>query len=296
VRAGLAATWEHYNLRTAEALEELLDHWNATLLPPWDTRQAAHVFAALGEGLAMRSAVLDDIDADLFANTVAAIAHAVVVPIDADQGPFVPVLPHLERRSADRTLSAAAVERVVGALIDAYGRDRRAPSLALLAREAGVTESSVRAHFGDADGVLVAAWRRLAADLLPTSHDPPTEPTLDRLRRRLDGLVATMVQCPALTGALLALCYRDPESSSATAGHRALDVLAASFEDLLRIGRQTDLLAYAPTPASLARHLVTTAATQTLTWPRPHGHRDPDPDPIVDQVWALTVAPLRLPG
>lgn len=296
VRAALAETWDHYNHRTAAALEELLDHWNATLLPPWDTRQAAHVFAALGEGLAMRAAVTDDVGADLFANTVVAVAHAIVVPLDADQATFVPVLPQPEPGSKDRTIEPAAVERVIGALIGAYARDRRAPSMALLAREAGVTESSARAHFGGVDGALVAAWRRMAADLLPTSHDPPTEPTLDRLRRRLTGLVATMAQSPALTGALLELCYRDPDSGSAAAGQRAVDALAAPFEDLLRVGRQTDVLAFAPTPASLARHLVTTAATQTLSWPRPHGDRDPAPEPIVDEVWALTIGPLRLPG
>jgi AcrR family transcriptional regulator len=296
VRARLGETWDHYNRRTAAALDELLDHWNATLLPPWDTRQAAHVFAALGEGLAMRALVLDDVDAELFANTVAAVAHAIVVPLDADQDAFVPVLPQPEPASTDRTIDPAAVERVIGALIDAYGRDNRAPSMTLLAREAGVSESSARAHFGDVDGALVATWRRLASDLLPTSHDPPTEATLDRLRRRLTALVRTMVLSPALTGALLTLCFRDPDAAGAAAGRRALDMLATPFEDLLRIARQTDVLAFGPTPPALARHLVTTAATQALAWPRPHGHRDPATEPIVEEVWALTIAPLLLPG
>lgn len=291
VRTALGATWDHYNARTAAALDELLRHWNATLVPPWDSASAAYVFAALGEGLAMRASACQSVDAEIFANAVAAVAHAIVVPRDSDER-FDPVLPQPEDDDGHtRPLDVSTVERVVATFIEHLERDHRTPSLGTLGREAGVAEAAVREHFGDADGVLIAAWRRFAADLGPTSHDPTAEPTLDRLRRRLESLLTVMAQCPALTGGLLSLCFRDPSRS--TACHQVLDALAASFEDLLRLGRQTDLLSYETTPAILARHLVTTAATQSLAWPRPFGTRPPDPSQISDQVWSLTVGPLE---
>lgn len=175
IARGLAETWTFYNRRTAAAIQELLDQWDSALVPPFDTTRAAHVFGALGEGLAMRAMVMDDVGADLFADTIAAIAHAIVVPLGEDQE-FEPTLP-LAIDPFDGPLDPVTVERVVGLALDHHTTVGRPPTISQLARAAGVTEASVRSHFGDTDGSSSprgTGWPSTSTGRRTTGVDPRT--------------------------------------------------------------------------------------------------------------------------
>jgi AcrR family transcriptional regulator len=296
VAQGLAETWTHYNRRTAAVIQELMDQWDSALVPPFDTARAAHVFGALGEGLAMRAAVMDDVDRELFADTIAAIAHAIVVPV-GEEHRFEPNLPSTTDL-LDGPLDPLTVERIIGLALDHHTSVGRPPTFGQLARGSGVTEASVRAHFGDIDGVVIAAWDRLAVDLDRQAHDDGHADVLTRLRTHLSRLADVGATCPDLTAAFIAIVAR-PSRSEGAGSHRAIVVAAQPVEDLLREARQRDIVDFALPPDVVARHVAATTLAEAARFPRPYGYRKPDVDEIVDRVWHLVVdgllaqAPIR---
>jgi AcrR family transcriptional regulator len=288
VAQGLRTTWAYYNRRTAEALDELLVHWDATLAPPFDSISAAHVFGALGEGLAMRSAVLEEVDVDLFATTVAAIAHAIVVPRGSERR-FEAELPQPDE-PAPRPLDAFDAERVVTAALDHFVVHGLAPSFAMLSTATGMAASSIRAHFTDLDGITASAWNRLYAetDRRFLALDPGL-PACERLSMHLTHVADVAATCPGLTIAFMILLTRATAGDLPPLARGAVRRPTTSIEELLREARRNGEMAYTMTPTLAAQHLMGTLLGQAALAPRPHGDRKPDVDAIVATIWALCI-------
>jgi AcrR family transcriptional regulator len=290
VREHLGETWTYYNKRTAAALQVLLDHWQADLAPPFDIERAAHVFGALGEGLAMRATALDHIDPTVFADTIAAIAHAIVVP-RGEVTSFEPALPQTLSGGAV-PLDQTAVERVLVCALDRYASQANTPTFAELSRDSGLEETTLRAHFGDIERLITAVWDRLSADLARHHRDlDPRTPVLHRLEVQLERVLEMALSFPRLNSDLIRLSTTPSGSSGAAAGSRALLALSTPVEELLREARQVDAITFEVPPPLLATHLIGTAIGQAVAWPRPHAGRRPDARPILHVVWQLVMGP-----
>jgi AcrR family transcriptional regulator len=294
VRADLARSWEFYADRTAEALGALLDHWDAELAPPFDLSRAAQVFAALGDGLAIRSTVIDGVDEALFADTIAAIAHAIVVPREAAGGRFEPQLPAV-RIEPVVPLDPATVEGVLQAALRCYESSGASPTMTTIAREAQVAEAAIAAHFGGTPGLLVALWDRFAADLDRRYRGlDRRQPVLARLRSQLTALVDLAATCQHLTAHFLVIITTPQSGAEPKFSERTHEALSAPFEDLLRSARQTGQLDFTLPPRILAGHLVGTALGNAASSPSLHGDRRPDVDEIVERVWMLVLDGCRM--
>lgn len=281
VRQGLRRTWRFYNRRTKVAFEHLLETWGAEVVPPWTTERAAHVFAALSEGLAVRADALDGEGAELLAVTIATLAHVIVMPVGSPADPLEPVIP-IEAGASAAPATPDQVERALAHALEGYVEHGRAPSFESMALAAGCAASALRARIGSHDDLVQALWARVGIDLgRRRAHDGET-PVLVALRTHLEELATAAGLSPALTADLL-------RTDDLVGGARsALVVIVEVVEDLLEEARRCDALRFRAPPRALAGAIVRATLVTSV-------HRVPGaPDErstgaVVDLVWDLLV-------
>lgn len=284
IRDGLTRNWTYYHARTTAALGRLLEQWNVELAPPWTVERAAHVFAALSEGLALRVDALAGEGADLLAMTTATLAAAIVTPVGELARPLETVIP-VEIDRAAGVLTPAHVELALAHALTSYVEADRRPSFEALAAASGCSSAALRTQFAGVDDVVSAIWDRFALDISRQGGTAPADqPPLDRLRAHLETLATLTRTSVALTTDLLGLCL------SRGGTDPALEALIDPFESLLRQARQAGELSFDPAPRVLADHLVRTTLRVCVAGTTP---RVRTPRPEVDLVWCLVIEGCR---
>lgn len=250
VQAGLGRSWGFYHDRTTLAFEHLLARWQVELVPPWTMDKAAHVFAALSEGLALRADALDGTGTELLALTTATVAHAIVTPLGDPPDPLAPLIPANWDEPAAPP-DSAALERALAYAMSCYLAEER-PGFEAMAQAAGCAPAALRLHFDTPAGVVEDLWGIVATDLSARqARLDPDLGVLSRLRHRVQSLVSAAGRSRLLTADLLV--QRDTGG-----GGTSWEDLAEPFVGLLREAGRVGALAYVVPARMLADQLLRT--------------------------------------
>lgn len=285
VRDELAATWTWLTDELEDVYDQLRRHWDAEVTGPWTTRRLSHVIGALAEGLVLRGSVLDEVDADLFADAVLTLTEAVVRPHATEEGRPEP----LPNTPPIRPLELDEVERAVLTALEQSRGARSEPTIEQLAAWTGLPVRSLRIAF--ADGGLPRALGDRLIDRLQRHADglDRQAPPLENLRVQLDATARSALAYPTLASRFLQLLTGWPQVPDPT-GEQTVAAAARPLETLLRQARQTGEVRYSVTAALLARHVLGTLLGQALLWA---GSSEPGPAAqaaVVDATWRLTLA------
>lgn len=152
-----AALQDYYRRVTSSysaAYAELMSFWEYRFRPPITVEKFTIALMAMAEGLMLRHFGNGDIDQELFAELLSAVATLMIVA-DGDVSE-VPVPPEHDLPGEVAPPNRAAI---IATLIRTFEHERATlPTVEELARAAGCTPQTIRSQFGGVVGVVRAAW------------------------------------------------------------------------------------------------------------------------------------------
>jgi len=289
----LAGTYGAYTRELVKAYDDLLRHWRRTLRYPFTTERLAIVLGALVEGMAIRGRVDDRSNKELFGDVVLVLLQALLVPdgtLDGGTSAPIPTSPPRDESTSRRRIIDTTV-------LQFQQRGSGHTTLAQVAAAAGVSEQTIRNHFGGLSGVVVEAFSELIPRLTAGMQKDAglSDSPLDRVRRHLTRLTELALENYELTSAFISLVQQATELAT-TEGDPRVDVpLPDLLEPLLLMAQDAGAIRDDMPPRLLARSLNNIMFLTILTTGRRSDVAvSEQAHELVDFVWSLTFEGLAV--